>query len=108
MRRFLITATLACALSAGHAMAAGDAAAGAVKGYTCTGCHGIPGYNNVYPTYHVPKLAGQNAEYIVTALQAYRSGERQHETMSAQALSLSDQDMQDIAAWLESLAQEES
>jgi cytochrome c553 len=81
--------------------AAGDAAAGKIKAFTCMGCHGIPGYNNVYPTYHVPKLGGQHADYIVAALQAYKSGQRNHGTMHAQATTLSDQDMQDIAAFFE-------
>ncbi len=82
------------------ASAAGDASAGRAKGDTCLGCHGIPSYQNTYPTYRVPKLAGQNAEYIVAALQAYKRGERQHPTMSPQAQSMSEQDMQDIAAWI--------
>jgi cytochrome c553 len=47
----------------------------------------------------VPKLEGQHPEYIVLALQAYRSGERSHLTMHSQASSLSDQDMADIAAY---------
>ncbi len=63
------------------------------------GCHGIPGYNNTYPAYHVPKLGGQHAEYLVAALQAYKAGQRSHKTMQAQAQALSEQDMQDIAAW---------
>lgn len=82
-------------------IAAGDAAAGKIKAFTCMGCHGIPGYNNVYPTYHVPKLGGQHADYIVAALQAYKSGQRKHGTMHAQATTLSDQDMQDLAAFFE-------
>ena len=81
------------------AQAEGDPAAGKKKAYTCLGCHGIPDYKNVYPTYHVPKLAGQNADYIVAALTAYTSGERPHSTMHAQSASLSAQDMQDIAAY---------
>jgi cytochrome c553 len=68
--------------------------------YTCYGCHGIPNYKNVYPTYSVPKLEGQHAEYLAIALQAYRSGERSHGTMHSQAATLSDQDMQDIGAFL--------
>jgi cytochrome c553 len=68
--------------------------------YTCYGCHGIPNYKNVYPTYSVPKLEGQHAEYLAIALQGYRNGERSHSTMHAQAVSMSDQDMQDIAAFL--------
>lgn len=82
------------------AAAAGDPAKGKTLGYTCLGCHGIETYKNVYPTYSVPKLRGQHAEYIVAALKAYRSGERGHATMHAHATSLSDQDMEDIAAYL--------
>jgi cytochrome c553 len=80
--------------------AAGDAQAGRIKANTCMGCHGIPEYTNVYPTYRVPKLGGQSEGLIVAALQAYKSGERPHKTMHAQAASLSDQDMADIAAFL--------
>ncbi len=87
-------------LSCGTVNADGDAAAGKLKAYTCYGCHGIPNYNNVYPTYHVPKLGGQHPEYIVAALQEYKKGERPHLTMHAQAATLSDQDMADIAAYL--------
>src|SRR5579872_1055911 len=57
----------------------------------------------VYPTYRVPQLAGQHAAYIVQALKEYKAGERNHKTMHAQASSLSDQQMQDIAAYFESL-----
>jgi cytochrome c553 len=78
---------------------AGDPARGKQLSYTCLGCHGIPDYKNVYPTYSVPELAGQHPEYIVAALKEYRSGERSHATMHEQAASLSDQDMQDIAAY---------
>jgi cytochrome c553 len=92
-----LTATLMCATVA---QADGDAAAGRHKFYTCVGCHGIPNYNNVYPTYRVPKLGGQNAAYIAAALNEYKSGERSHPTMHAQASSLSDQDIADIAAYL--------
>jgi cytochrome c553 len=81
------------------ATAAGDAAAGKIKAFTCMGCHGIPGYNNVYPTYKVPKLGGQHAQYLVAALEAYKNGQRSHQTMQAQAQTLSEQDMQDIAAF---------
>ena len=69
-------------------------------GYTCLGCHGIEDYKNVYPTYSVPKLVGQHPEYLVAALKAYRGKQRSHGTMYAQASSLSDQDMEDVAAYL--------
>ncbi len=82
------------------ATAAGDASRGKTLAYTCLGCHGIETYKNVYPTFSVPKLRGQHPEYIVAALQGYAKGERSHATMHAHASSLSDQDMEDIAAYL--------
>jgi cytochrome c553 len=97
-------ALLGCMLGAGPiAYAAGDAARGKEISYTCLGCHGIEDYKNVYPTYSVPKLLGQHPEYIVAALKEYKSGERSHGTMHIQAQSLTDQDMQDIAAYFSSL-----
>lgn len=82
------------------AYAEGNAAAGQIKASTCMGCHGIPLYNNAYPTYRVPKIGGMNAQYIESALKAYRSGEREHPTMHAQAAPMSDQDIADIAAFI--------
>ena len=90
---------LALALTPVGAGAAGDAQAGKKKAYECLGCHGSAGYGNVYPSYPVPKVGGQQVSYIVAALKAYRSGERRHPTMRAQAMALSEQDMQDIAAY---------
>jgi cytochrome c553 len=78
---------------------AGNVERGKAISYTCLGCHGVPGYRNAYPNYSVPKLEGQHPEYIVIALQAYRSGERSHITMHSQASTLTDQDMLDIAAY---------
>lgn len=93
---------LAACLAAPAAFAQGNAEAGRVKASTCMGCHGIPKYNNAYPTYRVPKLGGQPPAYLAAALKAYRSGERPHPTMHAQAASLSDEDIADIAAFLSS------
>ncbi len=81
----------------------GDPERGAKLALTCDGCHAIEGYRNAYPSYHVPKLGGQNADYIEVALLGYRRGTRNHETMQAQAQTLSDQDIADIAAYFESL-----
>lgn len=101
MVRHLLTATaLALAGFASGAFAAGDPARGSALATTCMGCHGIDGYRNAYPDYHVPKIHRQNREYIVAALNAYRAGERTHPTMRAQGESLSDQDIADIAAYL--------
>jgi cytochrome c553 len=97
---WLASAALLLSLPLG-AHAAGDPAAGEKKFYTCYGCHGIVNYKNAYPDYSVPKLRHQNASYLIAALQEYRSGQRPHMTMHAQAESLSDQDMEDIAAYLQ-------
>jgi cytochrome c553 len=88
---------------AAHAQAPafeGDARRGQALAYTCNGCHAIPNYKNVYPTYSVPKLHGQRPQYLVAALKAYKNGERAHGTMHAQATTLSEQDMADVAAYL--------
>jgi len=107
MRNLTIPALLLSAAStlitAETVQAAGDVEAGRIKAYTCTGCHGIPGYNNIYPTYKVPRIGGQNYEYLVLALKAYRDGERDHKTMDLQAESLSEQDIEDVAAYFASL-----
>ncbi len=78
----------------------GDAKRGHALAYTCNGCHAVPNYKNVYPTYSVPKLHGQRPEYLVAALKAYKSGERSHGTMHSQATTMSEQDMKDIATFL--------
>ncbi len=98
----LTVATAFFAASSAHAE--GDKAAGRALVYTCAGCHGVPGYTNAYPQYPVPKIAGQNELYIVNALHGYQSGDRKHPTMGAQAQSLSDTDIQNVAAYLSSLA----
>ena len=98
----LAAATALLATTGAHAT--GDKAAGRLLVYTCAGCHGVPGYTNAYPQYPVPKIAGQNEQYIVNALHGYKSGDRKHPTMDAQAESLSETDIQNIAAYLSSLA----
>jgi len=66
----------------------------------CIGCHGIPGYKTAYPSvYHVPKIAGQQPAYLVNALKAYKSGERSHPSMRGVAGSLTEEEMNQIAAY---------
>lgn len=105
MTRVLLLATVLLAAAPAFAQSppAGDAVAGKVKAYTCTGCHGVTGWRNAYPNYHVPKIAGQNYDYLVTALTEYKTGHRKHPTMQAQGESLTDQDIRDIAAWVSSV-----
>lgn len=88
---------------AGAATAQGNSENGRELAYTCTGCHGIAGYKNAYPNYHVPKIGAQNYSYLIAALTAYRNGERPHPTMRAQAESFSEQEIRDIASFLSSL-----
>ena len=113
-RSSAVAALVFCAFVAGGALAqqaappapplspialAGDVGRGEVLAQTCTGCHGVPGSFNANPAFHVPKLGGQNADYIEVALQGYRRGTRGHDTMQAQASTLSDQDIADVAAY---------
>ena len=74
---------------------------------TCLGCHGVASYNNIYPTYKVPKLGNQHKDYIISALKAYKSGERSHPTMRAHASNLSDSDITKIAEYFSSYKVEE-
>jgi cytochrome c553 len=97
---------LALALAAGSALAQDKKVEGHPddahrnKTAMCIGCHGIPGYRTAFPeVYHVPKLGGQHAAYIVQALHEYRNGDRSHPSMRAIAGSLSDQDMANLAAY---------
>ncbi len=80
----------------GILMAQGDPAAGQAKAALCATCHGNDGNSDLAIN---PKLAGQNAKYLVKQLMDFKSGARPGPTMSAMVLSLSDQDMEDIAAW---------
>lgn len=82
------------------AQGTGSADAGRIKSSMCVGCHNIPGYQTVFPyVYRVPKLNGQHAAYIVSALREYKALQRTHPSMRAIAASLSDQDMADLAAY---------
>ncbi len=64
----------------------------------CQGCHGIADWKTAFPeVYRVPKLGGQKPNYIVAALKAYKSGERDFPTMRAIAAPLTDKDMEQLA-----------
>lgn len=73
----------------------------------CVGCHGIKGYQASFPeVYKVPMIAGQSAKYIAAALVAYKQGDRKHPTMRGIADSLSEQDINAIAAYYEGLGKD--
>ena len=98
-KAFPLLLALAGAVSVAQAQ---DAAAGEKKAALCIGCHGIAGYQASFPEVHkVPMIAGQGAKYIVTALGAYKKGERKHPSMRGIAATLSDTDMADLAAFYE-------
>jgi cytochrome c553 len=97
---FAVVLAVAPGLALAQAAApAGNAERGAQLAYTCYGCHGIQDYRNAYPTYHVPKIGGQQEAYIVIALTEYRNGSRPHPTMVSQAASMTDQDIRDISTY---------
>lgn len=78
----------------------GDPVAGSKINAMCEGCHGLVGYKSSFPeVYHVPKLAGQNVKYLVAALHEYKKGERKHPSMHDVAVSLSEQNIADLAAY---------
>lgn len=81
--------------------AKGDPVAGKIKAIAiCSGCHGVIGTKTAYPeVYSVPKIGGQNADYLVSALKAYRSGERYNQTMQGLASALKESELVDIAAY---------
>jgi len=100
MSRIRLTLAVVAAALATSANASGDPVAGKQKNFQCMGCHGIPGWKTAFPeVYHVPKLGGQHAAYIVAALKQYKKGERDHATMRSIAADLSEKDMEDIAAY---------
>ena len=107
MKRLPLLATLATAallpllaVAQTPAPPAGDPNKGAQKVAMCQGCHGILGWRTAYPeVYRVPKLSGQNPQYLIAALKEYKQGERSFASMRAIASSLSDADMADIAAY---------
>ncbi len=100
----LLTALAALAAAAlvhvDAAHAAGNAQRGLEKSQVCQSCHGRNGDEALQPSY--PILAGQHADYLVHALKAYRSGDRQNAVMAGFAANLSDQDIEDLAAWFSS------
>jgi cytochrome c553 len=99
VNRFLVIAA-ALAL-AGTAQAAGNAEAGKSKAaQICAACHGPEGNKPTAP--ENPILAGQHQDYLAKALRDYRSGKRNNAIMKGFAATLSNQDIDDLAAWFAS------
>src|SRR3546814_8315430 len=81
----------------------GSAERGKQLTFTCHGCHGVVGYKNAYPNYHVPLIGGQSDTYLVNALHEYQKGTRKHPTMQAQEQSFPEQAIAAIAAHVSEL-----
>ncbi|UUM29957.1 c-type cytochrome [Vibrio japonicus] len=103
MKKLAIGMVIGMSLLGGQAMAAGDVAAGQAKAAICAACHGADGIA-VIPGY--PHLKGQNEQYIVSSINAYKNKERNGglaAVMQAQAAMLSDADIVNLAAYYSSL-----
>ena len=95
-----VSAVAAAQTPAPAAAPKGDPAKGKEKTRMCEGCHGIEGWRIAFPeVYHVPKIGGQHAKYIVQALHEYKTGDRSNASMRAIAGSLSDEDIENLAAF---------
>ena len=99
MQKKIKTAFIALSLIAVPAFA-GNPDAGKSRATLCASCHG---QNGISPIPNYPNLKGQNEQYLVKALRAYRDGRRSDPTMSPMAKPLSDRDIDDLAAYFSSL-----
>ena len=91
----IVSVSVALIFLSGFVYAAGDAAAGKEKSTACTSCHGIDGQRSEPNT----KIAGMSVGKFKSAIQAYKNGERNHAMMQMFAKKLSEQDVEDLAAY---------
>lgn len=99
MTLMLRAATALLLLISLPAFAAGDPAAGQSKSAICAACHGMDG-NSAVPTW--PKLAGQHEQYLARQVRLIKSGARMVPEMAGITPGLSEQDMDDLAAFFAS------
>jgi cytochrome c553 len=100
MKKIFALLVLAGSFNAMAADIVGNPKAAEAKVEMCIGCHGIQGYKATFPeVFRVPMIGGQSAKYLESALQAYKKGDRRHPSMRGVAMSLSDQDIADVAAY---------
>ncbi len=100
LRAFAFASGLVLVAASGSVHAAGDVKAGRGKALVCQACHGVDGISKVPDA---PNIAGQTGQYIVMQLQAFKSGIRKNEAMSVVAPTLSDQDIEDLAAYFSAI-----
>lgn len=96
INKSFLGAFLAVSLSAAMPLAAADIEAGKTKSAVCAGCHGADG-NSANPEW--PTLAGQSPQYMVKQLKDFKAGTRENATMAPMAAALSEEDMEDVAAF---------
>ena len=103
-RRAMLAVNLLAAagllLAGGNAGHAGDVKAGAAKAMMCQACHGLDGLSKAPD---LPNIAGQIEPYLVAQLQAFKTGVRKNDAMSAVTPSLSDTDIEDLAAYFSAI-----
>jgi cytochrome c553 len=103
MKKLITVTFMASALTLSANVLAGDAAAGKARSAVCSACHGAAG---IAPVKMYPNLAGQNKAYLVSAMKAYKSKERNggmSAIMQGQAAGLSDQDIENLAEYYSTL-----
>ncbi len=100
-RALTIFAALVFAFASGAAFASGNVAAGKQKSAACAACHGPDG--NATADGQYPRLAGQYADYIAQALHEYKNGQRGNAIMVGMAAPLSEEDIDNLAAYYASL-----
>ncbi len=91
-----IGALLVVLVAASSPVAAADVAAGRAKALACQACHGLDGVSQIPDA---PNIAGQNQAYLATQLRAFKSNARKSEAMNLVAASLSDADIDNLAAY---------
>jgi cytochrome c553 len=97
--RILLSLAAALLLAHGSAQAGGDIDAGKAKSASCAACHGADGNS---PTTAFPIIAGQYQDYLIRAMEDYKTGKRGNPIMAGFAAPLSDQDRADLAAFFAS------
>lgn len=101
MKKQIVALVAATALIASvNAMAAGDAAAGKTKAAACASCHGADGMSKA-PTF--PNLKGQKETYLAKQMKAFRDGTRKDPTMNGMSKTLTDADIDNLAAYYSKL-----
>ena len=95
--KFVTALTLVAVLGwSGTAAAAGNKEAGQAKSAVCMGCHGMDG-NSLNPEW--PNIASQHPSYMVKQIRHFKAAERNNPLMMPMAMTLADQDMEDLAAY---------